>query len=400
MTEVNCPFCSLGCGGLPVDDEGSVADSVCSWAARGFAHHGTSEPRIKGKVVSWDEAVAHAAQLLAQSHAPLFAGLATDVAGIKGITALAELTGGIMDHSEGVMVNARVLQSRGYYGGTIHECRNRSDVIVVIAPNGTDAIPPRLNEMCLNPSHSFVSQRDILLLGEGLVDCSHGWSVTREQLVDALTLWRMHYEDQPIPPRLASVFGKSTIVGEFTRVLKHSSYATFIWVGGGISPMDGEMAFEFVASWVDHLNLTQRAICLPLGGGGNGAGAVQVTTWQSGYPVRVSYGGRTIRHEPHLYHTDSLLADGAVDVLVWVDEWDETHVPPQKSGVASIVLGREGMECTATTNVYLPCATSGVTGSGIVMRGDGASSLHLKAMRSSSVPSVAQICRQLRQAMP
>ena len=165
-----------------------------------------------------------------------------------------------------------------------------------------------------------------------------------------------------------------------------------------MSPMDGEMAFEFVASWVDHLNLTQRAICLPLGGGGNGAGAVQVTTWQSGYPVRVSYGGRTIRHEPHLYNTDSLLADGAVDVLMWVDEW-KTHMPP-KNNVASIVVGREGMECDATTDVYLPCATSGVTGSGIVVRGDGASSVYLKEMRSSSVPSVAQICRQLREAMP
>ena len=396
-----CPFCSLGCSGLPVDDEGSVADSVCSWAARGFSHHGTSEPRIKGKVVSWDEAVTHAAQLLEQSHAPLFAGLATDVAGIKGITALAEMTGGIMDHSEGVMVNARVLQSRGYYGGTIHECRNRADVIVVIAPNGGDAIPPRLNEMCLNSAHSFVSKRDILLLGEGLdehLESSHAWSVTSEQLMDALTVWRMHYEDQPIPPRLADVFGDGKIVNEFTRVLKDSSYATFIWVGGGMSPMDGEMAFEFVASWVDHLNQTQRAICLPLGGGGNGAGAVQVTTWQSGYPVRVSYGGRTIRHEPHLYNTDSLLADGAVDVLMWVDEW-ETHMPP-KNNVASIVVGREGMECDATTNVYLPCATSGVTSSGIMVRGDGASSVYLKEMRSSSVPSVAQICRQLREAMP
>ncbi|MDZ7736047.1 MAG: hypothetical protein U5P41_08035 [Gammaproteobacteria bacterium] len=96
------------------------------------------QPRIKGKPASLDAAIDAAAGILGQSQQPLFAGLGTDVAGMRAAVALAEATRGVMDHMHGQALsnNYRVLQSRGWITTTLTEIRNRADLILFV---GTDA---------------------------------------------------------------------------------------------------------------------------------------------------------------------------------------------------------------------------------------------------------------------
>ena len=54
---------------------------------------------IDGKAASLDEAAARAAQLLARSSQPLFAGMGADIDGVRAAVSLAERLGGVIDHT-------------------------------------------------------------------------------------------------------------------------------------------------------------------------------------------------------------------------------------------------------------------------------------------------------------
>ena len=77
----------------------------------------------------------------------MFGGLATDVEGMRAVMALADRTGGVVDHalSDAQFRNFKVLQSSGWITTTLTETRNRADLIVIV---GTDAqkLHPRFFE--------------------------------------------------------------------------------------------------------------------------------------------------------------------------------------------------------------------------------------------------------------
>ena len=121
-----------------------------------------------------EEAAARAAELLAGQPLPLFGGLGTDVAGMREVLALAERTGGIVDHagSRGLLANVRAMQDGGWVTATLAEVRNRADLVLFV---GTDtvAIAPRLVERCLAPSETLFGplERRLVYLGPGARPC-------------------------------------------------------------------------------------------------------------------------------------------------------------------------------------------------------------------------------------
>ncbi len=96
-----------------------------------------AKPQIDGRDVDLETAMRAATDLIRASKLPLYGGLGTDVDGIRAVMALADKTGGVVDHalSEGQYRNFRVLQTRGWVMTTLTETRNRADVIIVV---GTD----------------------------------------------------------------------------------------------------------------------------------------------------------------------------------------------------------------------------------------------------------------------
>ena len=85
--EVVCPFCSLACDDLVVEAEGAslrVVANGCPISVPAFARPvGDATPRVGGQPASLEAAVERAANLLASSRLPLFAGLGTDTAGTR-----------------------------------------------------------------------------------------------------------------------------------------------------------------------------------------------------------------------------------------------------------------------------------------------------------------------------
>ena len=81
-------------------------------------------PTVDGQATTLDAALAAAAQLLAASRQPLFAGLGTDVAGARALYPLACATGAICDAAGGaaLMHGLRALQDRGQFTTTWPRC--------------------------------------------------------------------------------------------------------------------------------------------------------------------------------------------------------------------------------------------------------------------------------------
>src|SRR5262249_32294216 len=113
-------------------------------------------PQVGGKDVSLDNAVAEAARLIGKAALPLYGGLATDVEGMRAALALAECSGGVVDHawSEALYRNLKVLQTTGWITSTLAETRNRADLIIIA---GSDVLKlhPRLFERIVSPPDSM-----------------------------------------------------------------------------------------------------------------------------------------------------------------------------------------------------------------------------------------------------
>ncbi len=172
--EVVCPFCSLGCDDLEVAIEGSALRLVgpdCPVAAQGFGRVGDrAGPLVAGLPATVEAAIERAAELLRGSALPLFGGLGTDVAGMRAVLALAESTGGIVDHagSRGLLANVRAMQDGGTVTATLAEVRNRADLVLVVATD-VDAVAPRFAERCLAPTTGLFGplRRELVHLGAG-----------------------------------------------------------------------------------------------------------------------------------------------------------------------------------------------------------------------------------------
>ncbi|MGH6960234.1 MAG: hypothetical protein ACREE7_07115, partial [Dongiaceae bacterium] len=137
-----------------------MREAGCKLSREGFERAPSdATPLLSGRAASLDEAIAAAAEILRSSRQPLFAGLATDVAGLRAVMQLAERTGGIVDHlgSDGLFRNLRVLQDSGWMTTTLSEVRNHMDLLLIVGPDPTPLFP-RFFERCVAPRQTLFAE--------------------------------------------------------------------------------------------------------------------------------------------------------------------------------------------------------------------------------------------------
>ena len=107
---------------------------------------------IDGAPASLDDAAAAAARLLARSHQPLIAGLGADIEGARAAIALAERTGGVIEHmhSAALLRDLDPMRETGVVLTTPGEARVRADVVLLVGDGLTETWPV-LNERLLRP---------------------------------------------------------------------------------------------------------------------------------------------------------------------------------------------------------------------------------------------------------
>ncbi len=409
-TDVACPFCGLICDDLVVEAKPAgleVAANGCPRSSAGFGRTPEpDEPRVGGKPASRQQAVARAAEILADARLPLFAGLGADVAGIRAILALADRLGGVVDHigSAALFRNLRTVQEDGWMTATLSEVRNRVDLLVVFG-SGIASGFPRFFERCVWPSETLfggdIRQRQVVLVAAGANDVAAAKDAARAAGAIEPIAIDSGADDLPaVVAALRAVLNGRTIPADagaaepgalhgLAERMRRAEYGVAAWTAGGLDGAAGELTLGVIVDIIRDLNRHTRFSGLPLSGTDNGVGANQVCTWQTGFPVRTSFAAGYPEHEAWCFDAARLAESGEADAIVWVSAFRDDDYP--YLGTAPLIsLSMPGSRFARDPDVFIPVGTPGLDHAGQVFRTDGVVALPLRSLRKSAHPSVAE----------
>lgn len=411
---VACPFCSLLCDDLVIQNQNGelkVRKNGCARALSGFERpRRLASPRVGGAPAGMANAHKRAAVLLRTARQPLYAGLGTDVAGMRAVMSLADRTGGVVDHvySEDALRNVQTLQSTGWITTTLTEIRNRADLLVFA---GTDTVRdhPRFFERVVWNAHSMFDletmERDVVYLGRGL-DAAPGTSPKGRKPLhlkcDPTRLAEMIFAIRALlaggslqAKRVAGI--KASELQALGERMKQAKYGVLVWSPADLAFPHADVAIEALSDLVRDLNQTTRFAGFSLGGNDGGVTANSVCSWQSGYPVRTSFGRGYPEFDPWHYSTKTLLGTRGADAVVWIASF--AALPPPAVEVPLVVLGPPDIKLTQEPEVFIPVATPGVDHAGQLVRCDNTVSLPLRQLRESPLPSVASTLSGIERAL-
>lgn len=412
-----CGFCGMLCDDLtlvPQDGSMIVQAGGCPRAVTAFAHTARAasakpSPRIRGREVSLSEAIAHGAVLLKKSRRPLFAGLSTDVQGMRGLTALAETAGAVLDHrnSPAKFRNILTVQSQGWITTTFAEVRNRADLIIMV---GTTAVKnfPRFYERLVWPQTpmflSDIERRQVVMLGPET--CAEASSPAGraplhlpcavDDLPQVVAALRARLNGVSLDVREVAGI-PITALDDLVNRIKSAQYSVWVWAAPDLPAQHGELTTQVLSGLLQELNQTVRAAGLPLGGNDGDFSADAVLLWQTGFPFRVSLAQDRPVYDPYLQSSEGLLARGEADLLLWTAALNPHPAP--KADIPTIVLAGAGAAPDDEADLWIPVATPGVDGEGHLFRGDKIISLHLLAQMDSGLPGVRDVAQALTEAL-
>jgi formylmethanofuran dehydrogenase subunit B len=354
---------------------------------------------IDGQRTDSASALARAAAILSRAKRPLFGGLATDVAGARALYELAAHCGAILDHLHGDALAAGTfaMQDRGASFTTLSEVRSRADLLIVFACEPSRRYP-RFYERVVDAKRN----QHIVFVGCETDSAFNGQSeamLTSSDPFDLLAQWSALVEGGRNPADFDRTAGELAVLTERIRA---AEYTALVYEPAALPGPHAALAIEALHRIVKAINRTVRAGALALTGDDGALTVNQAVTWLSGFPLRTRVAvGFPLDHDAHRYRTDSLVTRQEIDTLLWVSSF--TPEPPPASlhdDVPLIVLGHTATALTELnarhgTTVFIPVATPGVDCGGHLFRVDASVVAPLCAARAASLPTVAQIAREL-----
>ncbi|MEM5339484.1 formylmethanofuran dehydrogenase [Paraburkholderia azotifigens] len=415
-----CPFCPLLCDRLSIgtDTALTLSGTDCPRAARALAqfgpHPAEARPHLNGQPLGFADATGVAAQWLAQARQPLFAGMATDVAGTRALYRLANASAAIIDHAHGrsLMRSLTAMQDRGAFTTTLSEVRARADLIVCFGPTPSTRYPAffsRCGVGAMPRDAAGPARREVIFVGgaidAGLERNAHADTVVQravpvqDDLYETIALLNARVDPllrgKPMPDVAPAIEALAA------RMLE-ARYVTLVWNTADLPGEHAALLVEGLDRLTKSINLTTRAGCLALGGDDGAATVNQTLTWMSGLPLRTGVHRSGLEHDPHRYDTAHLLDDEAVDALVWVASFG-ADLPPPQGGVPAIVLGHPGLApiCAdrQAPTLFIPVSTPGIGSPGHLFRVDGGIVLPLVPIYEDTLPGVAQAAAQIEQSL-
>jgi formylmethanofuran dehydrogenase subunit B len=414
---LTCPFCGLACDDLSVaaGEQGTKVDARgCGRAARSFSEAlgGTSaSAAIRGQPAPLDQVIDHSAALLRGASAPLFAGLTTDVNGMRAMLELAERCGAVLDHLNGdaLFRNLLVLQEHGWLTGTFAEVRNRADLILVA---GTECFErfPRLSERLLYPPDALFSpprERQLVLIGPW-ADRQTPAELPKSQttvlpldlkdLAGLMGILRGLLAKRPL--QLGGGFAgiATERLADLAERLRGARYSVLVWSAAELAFPHAELTVRALVELVRDLNEETRAAALPLAGSLGDVTANQVCTWQTGYPLRSGFQQGGPRYEPILYRHQDLLSRGETDLLLWISALSPAAGPPSTQ-VPTILLGNPGTAPAEPVEAFIPVGIPGIDHPGHWYRSDTVCTLPLGRVRDSTLLPAAEVLHLLKKRL-
>jgi formylmethanofuran dehydrogenase subunit B len=416
ITEVPSPFCGIGTDDLTIQVDGvslKVIKNGCAVNTPAFEQAVTDiSPRVEGKEVSLDVAVAKAAALLNNTNQPVIGGCATDVNGMRALLALADRSGAVVDNMNftGARNNFLALQDSGWMNTTLAEVKNRCDLLLVVGID-LESFSPRFFERYLwNEESMFLDdtgKREVIYLGKapsGNASTSPSgqkaqvFECANEELPDVVAVLRALVKGNPI--RVDSVGGIAVVdLQGIADKLKAASYSVVTWAAGALAYSQAELTVQTLSEMIKDINdKNTRSSGLPLGGKEGDQTANQVCGWTTGYPARTRFSSGFPEYDPYLNDANYLLNNGEADALVWVQAFNAKAVPPA-TDLPTIVVGRSGMTFAKEPDVFIPVGTPGIDHAGHAYRMDNVVAIRLKKLRDSGLPSTSDVLNAIEQAL-
>ncbi len=393
-----CPFCALLCDrfGVTTDTDGSFAlvGSRCPRAMRSLGQFSAcTEPAsatIDGAPVSLDAALDAAARILARARQPLFAGLATDLAGARALFRLGSACHAIFDHAHGetMLPGLRALQDRGVIQTTLAEIRSRADLLVCLGTLPSLRYPEFFRRIA--PAVDTAT-RDVVFVGVDVDPALGGENASR---VDLQNDW---FETLAILNALARkrrLVTKAPALAALVERLLAARYAVLVWEAAALPGTQIALLVESINDLLRTLNRSTRAGGLALAGNDGALSFNQALTWMSGLPLRTGLHASGQDHEPHRYSSQRLLSDGATDALLWISAFGAELKPPPTQ-VPTVLLGHPALSSAGKDSVFIPVSAPGIGSAGHLTRIDGVVVVPLTALFADSTPTVASIATHL-----
>ncbi|WP_433696102.1 formylmethanofuran dehydrogenase [Paraburkholderia phenoliruptrix] len=426
-----CPFCSLLCDDLTIEahDDATLCahNTDCPRLAQALGCYGAGDAScpasVDGDEVELDAALSRAAHLLSAARRPLFGGLATDVAGARALYTLAAGCGAILDHQHGDALSAATLafQDRGSFFTTLSEVRARADLLLFFGCQPSRRYP----RFYARTIDATATPRELVFIGCEADPAASGRENVRVESIlanadpfDTLALWSTVSDRRP-PTALHQDVAHASDVQQTLAVLQAlqaridaARYTVFVYEPASLPGPHAALLIEALNRIVKASNLTTRAGGLALGGDDGALTVNQTVTWLSGLPLRTRVstparmaGSAPLDHDPYRYRAEKLLADGAIDALLWVASFAPPAWPQGLAdGLPAIVLGHPALAQTAAARgkgtVFIPVATPGVDSGGHLFRVDSSVVMPLAAARGAGLASVATVAAQLAARLP
>jgi formylmethanofuran dehydrogenase subunit B len=410
-TPWTCPFCALHCDGFVPAVRGAqfaLQGSDCARAQAGLGHFAVdpaagpaSVALVDGLPATPEAALQAAAAVLARARMPLFGGLVTDIAGARSLYALAHATGAVLDHVNGTaqMHGVRALQDRGTLTTTLAEVRERADLIVCLGSQPGERYPEFFARCGIGRNGAAAPrEREIIFVGAtppaglaGVPGMRVGQEPATGDVFDMLALLNALVAGRRLPTPAPQ--GLSALAQR----LQGARYAVLVWDMVG-APRHGALIAQGLHRLVDLLNRNTRAAALLLGGNDGALSVNQAVTWLSGLPLRTGVLARGLTHEPVAFAADHLLAQQAVDALLWVASFGPEPAPPD-TPLPCVVLGHPAMAAKVTRpgSIFIPVSTPGIGSGGHLSRFDSVVVVPLRPLRADGLPTVAEVARRLGQ---
>jgi formylmethanofuran dehydrogenase subunit B len=371
---VTCLGCGCGCDDLEVRvrDGRIVALSPPCPVARHWFGDGVvpAEIRVDGRDATLEQAIEAAAALLGGAARPMVL-LAPDLTTRAHRFAIAiadllraEADGATSDTAASVLLAA---QRRGRAGATLGEIKNRADVVLFWAVDPRERYPRFLERYAAAASSTHAASRAHLSVSVGPDRGPAGAEIAAEfpadRELDALAVMRAVIQGRKLeglPEALvpAERLAERMLLGKYVAIVTDAE--------PGRRPRDDGRT-DSLLGLTQQLNDRTRAALFGLRAGGNRTGVESALTWQSGYPMRVSFREGYPRYRPGRSGLDRLAA-GSVDALLVAGVATALGTLPLDA-VPVVVIG-PGASTVAGARVAIDTGTAGIHESGMGYRMD------------------------------
>jgi formylmethanofuran dehydrogenase subunit B len=326
---VTCLGCGCVCDDLTVQIAGGRITDISPPCPVGRAWFG--DGRVPGRILragaeaSLEAALSDAAETLAGAPGGALVLLAPDLStqGQRAALGVADLLRATVDTvtSEPAAAGLLAAQRRGRAAATLGEVRNRADVLLFWGVDPAPRYPRFLSRYALDPVGTHVpggrAGRTVISVSigrdRGPAAAESELALTPDQEIAALSVMRavaLGNALGELPPALQAA-------AEAATRLTTAAYAVLVHDGEpGEEPERDTYRAEGLIALTQALNGRTRAALSTLRAGGNRSGAEAALTWQTGYPMAVSYRAGHPRYTPASRGLAELGAGGAGAVLV------------------------------------------------------------------------------------